>query len=77
MTPERNAMNRAQAALRELKKELRNIQDINTENGNLRAANAAMGALGRLIAWHSDVTKDLYEHWPEQAGDIQVQGGGR
>lgn len=75
---ERELIEAAQDALGELKGYLRDLQKLNAEEGRLEAANAAMGARGKLVVWHYEVTKDMNEHFPEFASEIQTRGpGGR
>lgn len=75
---EREAIEAAQDAIKALKVAMRDIQKINTESGNLEAANAAMGLRGELITWHAKATEAMYKHFPEFASEIQTRGpGGR
>ena len=60
-----------------MKKGLRDLQDLNTKEGRLEAANAAMGLRGALVVWHAEATKELAAHFPEFASEIQTRGPGR
>ena len=74
---EAEAIDLAQKSLGKLKKALTALYNINTEAGRLEAANAAYGMLGRSMVLHSDATKELYTHKPDEAGGIVAQAGGR
>ena len=76
MTKELQTIEKAQDAIGDLKKAMKALQDINTEEGRLDAANAAMGLYGELIVWHAKATVALREHFPEFADEIQTRGPG-
>jgi len=76
MKTERETIEAAQDALGELKGHMRALQKINTERGDLVAANAVMGLRGDLMRWHSNATVALNESFPEFASEIQTRGGG-
>ena len=76
MATERELIEEIQDATGLIKRNLRAIQKLNQEAGDLGAANAAMLARGKLIVWHGETTKDLNEYLPDHASAIQLRGGG-
>lgn len=83
MTTERESIDKIQKALGVIKRQLSNVEKINTDAGEsdpsrLDASNAAMGHRGDVIRLHSDMTATLRQYWPEFADEVQTRGpGGR
>lgn len=65
-----------QDALGTIKKDLREIQKINDNDGRGMAANAAMKMRGKVVVLHAEMTEALDTHYPELSSGIQTRGGG-
>lgn len=91
MTNERKAIEAAQDALKASKKAMRefrglmsDIMQLNTDEGRLEAANAAMGIrgdaqviLGSMDLMHERATNAMRENFPEFSDEVQTRGPGR
>lgn len=78
----RDRLRRAEALINLALGDIGEIIKINKDNP--RRMNAAFIARGRLRAKlgefeaaHGEATELLFEHWPEQAGEVVVMGPGR
>jgi len=69
-------INAAQDGVGTTKVALKLLQDHNANAGRHMAANAAMGLLAELTAWHAKAMKELNEHYPELAVGVATRGGG-
>lgn len=73
---EREAIEASQDALSTLKANMRALQKINKEAGNLKAVSAVMGLRGKLDVWHAEATAEMDRLFPEFSDEIQTRGGG-
>jgi len=64
-------LKQASRQIKQLKRTMRDIQKLNTDEGRLGAANAAMGLRGKLIVWHSEATASMREFYPDFADEVQ------
>jgi len=66
-----------QDALGEIKRRLKDVQEINTRAGRAQAANAAMKVHGKVTVLHAEAMEELQKYWPENvSGEISTRGGG-
>lgn len=76
MKTEREMIDQVQDGIASAKKALKELQKENAAKGRHMAANAAMGLLGELNAWHAKATEALDKHYPELTSGVTTRGGG-
>jgi len=76
MKTEREMIDQVQDGIAPVKQGLKELQKLNADAGRPMAANAAMGLLGELNAWHAKATEALDKHYPELTASVTTRGGG-
>jgi hypothetical protein len=74
MKTERELLDGIQASLAGIKDDLRALLAIQKAAGRLEAGNEVFLAIAKLNVWHGEVTRPLFQHWPEHASEIVAYG---